>query len=399
MVFGEFEVTFRDGNNPVGDKDTNVVQVSYVKNFPGLARNSSNFGPLVTLVATTDANDLQQIDPVTLEPIELFNYNATNSGLGSRFTSAHPAVGHKGEIYNYMLHMDGENGPYYQVFGVYDDGKGRVLANITDAPPAYLHSLFSTENYVILIVWQADYGGKERPLNVLDFIQPWNPDRPALFYVISKENGGVIAKYTAPPFFAFHEVNSFEKDGDIFIDLPRFNDHTWLFRAEIQNLRANTGKPSAGELDLQGDFVRFRLADFAHGKASNGSIITRPASKEIHLPTAIGNIELPKINEAYLGKPYRYAYGIHVETRGFFADSVIKIDTETKTTKVWKPATKHLPSEAVFVPRPNATCEDDGVLVLVAMDERRSASSLIVLDAKSMTELGRALAPVVSVPT
>ncbi|KAH7130173.1 carotenoid oxygenase [Dendryphion nanum] len=392
-IFGEFETKWRDGNNTVGDKNTASVLVSYIKNFPGLARNSTNFGPFVTLVATTDANELQQFDPVTLEPIELFTYQSTNSALSSRFSSAHPSIGAKGEVYNYVLDLEGEV-PTYQVFGVFEGGEGRILANITDAPPAYLHSVFGTENYIILIVWQADFGNNGEATNILDNMKPWDPSRPALFYVISKEEGGVVAKYTAPPFFAFHEINSFEQNGDIVIDLPKFSDNSWLFGARIPNLRANVGKPNASSLDLQGEFVRFRLPDFEAGKFSNGTIVTRPAVEELHFPPTIGNLELPKINEAYLHKPYRYAYGIHTVQRGFFADSIVKIDVETQTSKVWKPDTNHLPSEPIFVAKPNATCEDDGALVFIAMDERRSASSLIVLDARTMEEFGRAKVPV-----
>jgi torulene dioxygenase len=72
--------------------------------------------------------------------------------------------------------------PDYKVFVINNEGVGRVLATITDAPPAYVHSIFSTENYVLLIVWQADIGHTAKPTyNLLDTLKPWNPERDTIF--------------------------------------------------------------------------------------------------------------------------------------------------------------------------------------------------------------------------
>ena len=84
IIFGAFETTFRDGVEPHGDTASANIDVSYVADYPALARNTSSFGsPLKTLVATTDGNYLQQIDPVTLEPIEISTYQAANPLLNS----------------------------------------------------------------------------------------------------------------------------------------------------------------------------------------------------------------------------------------------------------------------------------------------------------------------------
>lgn len=73
--------------------------------------------------------------------------------------------------------------PVYNVFEVNPLGKGIILATITDAPAAYIHSMFSTKNYVILIVWQSDFGKKtSKPYyNVLDNLKDWDPKRKTLF--------------------------------------------------------------------------------------------------------------------------------------------------------------------------------------------------------------------------
>lgn len=375
--------------------------MSYIKNFPGLNRNSTNFGPFVSLVSTTDGQAaLQQFDTVTLEPIEAFTYSASGGNVPEGITSAHPGIGaegmwDEGAVYNYVLDVSAQP-PVYQVFGIQTDGQGKILANITDAPPAYIHSLFSTENYALMIVWQADMGPPPKENSpILDMIQPWNPDRPVFFYVVDKRGGGVIAKYLAPKsFFAFHEANSFEENGDIIIDIPTMPDASWLEAARMENLRSGLGKPHSGQFDLQSVFQRYRLSDFASGKMSNGTLLEREAVLDFSLPIKVGGMELPKINEAYLLKPYRYAYGIHTEKSGFFADSIVKVDTKTQTSKIWSPESNHLPSEPIFVASPGSKGEDDGVLLTMALDSATSKSNLVVIDAKSMKEIGRAKMPI-----
>ncbi|KAF2873120.1 carotenoid oxygenase [Massariosphaeria phaeospora] len=388
-IFGEFEVTFRDGRNPVGDKSTDSIAISYIKNFPGLDPNSTNFGPMITLVSTTDAEGLQQIDPVTLEPIEMFTYGASGIENGSARSSAHPAIGKNGEVYNYLLDDEG-----YRVFAI-ENGVGRVLATITDAPAAYIHSLSSTEHYLILIVWQADLKLEAR--NLVDQIAPWDPDRDALFYIIPKAKGGVIAKYTAPTFFAFHETNSFETDNDIVIDLPVYDNAEWLNATRMPYLRDNVGRQNKSQdFDISGRHRRFRLKDYLHQNqtSGNGTLPSKEATVDFTMPLE-ANIELPKINDVYHGRPYRYVYGEHSSKPGFFTDSIIKIDTISQDFMVWVPETNHVPSEPMFVARSGSSSEDDGVLLVVALDEATKLSSLIVLDAKEMVEIGRARLPVV----
>lgn len=210
-----------------------------------------------------------------------------------------------------------------------------------------------------------------------------------------------MSKYASDEsFFAFHEINSFEgEDGSLFLDLPAMKDHSFLEAAKVPNLRANVGRKTDGPTpnDPQGTFTRYRLPSHTGGETrfANGTLITFPAEQVMKLPYSKYNIELPRINQQYSGKPYRYAYGIHVEQSGFFADSLIKIDTHTQQSKTWSPATKQLPSEPIFVAAPGAVDEDDGVLLSVAMDASVRKSSLVVVNATTMAETGRARMPIV----
>ena len=399
IIFGAFETTFRDGTHFHGGKSSANVGVSWVSNFPGLERNTSSFGgPFDTLVMTTDGNDLQQIDPVSLEPIELFTYQASDSLLKDQGQSAAHGVFANGSIYNYVLDLSG-NPPVYRVFGLQSGtGNATILANITDAPPAYVHSLFSTEKHLILIVWQADLirPGK----TIMSSLGPWDPDRKTIFYVIDRLNGGVQSRYISKEaFFAFHQINSFEDEfGSIYIDLPAMKNYSFLEAANVINLRANVASKThaSAKNDLAGRFTRYKLPYYGESaRQGNGSLRTLPAERVFVLSYEGANIELPRINSDYSGKHYRYAYGVHIEKVGYFVDSLVKVDTKTLSSKVWTPKTNQLPSEPIFVATPNATAEDDGVLLTVVMDAAVKKSSLIVLNATNMQELGRAHMPIV----
>jgi torulene dioxygenase len=406
IIFGAFETSYRDGNDRHGDKSTSNVNVAWAPNFAGVSVNTSSdvsSAPFDTLIMTTDANKLHQLDPVTLEPIELFTYQASSPLLvNSGRSAAHPIVGEDGTIFNYVLDLEQEP-PTYHVFRISPpEGETKIMASITDAPPAYIHSMFGTEKHIILIVWQADL--TQQGKTVLSSIGPWNPNRKALFYVVDRENGGLVGKYESPDtFFAFHEINSFEdEEGNIFIDLPRMDDDGFLNAAKVTSLRANLGSPNAtSKQDLSGAFTRYRLPHISEcgskkTPATNStSIPWRKAEIDFSLDYKLANLELPRINPTNQGRPYRYAYGIHTETTGYFADSIIKIDTELESWKVWEPETRHLPSEPVFIGRPGAEAEDDGVLVTVAMDAVARRSSLVFLDAQTLTEIARAKMPIV----
>lgn len=107
------------------------------------------------LVGKTDANNLQLLDPDSLEPLALAGYAAIDPRLDGQLSAAHSCVDQDtGDFFNFVCKL----GPTaYKVFKIPQDGHAQILATITDAPPAYLHSLGMTAKYVIFTVWQAYY--------------------------------------------------------------------------------------------------------------------------------------------------------------------------------------------------------------------------------------------------
>lgn len=98
------------------------------------------------------------------------------------------------------------------------------------------------------------------------------------------------------------------------------------------------------------------------------------------------------INPKYQGKKYQYTYGISSYISPFspYAHKMIKVDVDTKETVEWKCQVDQVPHEPVFVPNPTGKSEDDGLLLTVLKMKFTEENFLVVIDAKSMKEVGRA---------
>ena len=123
--------------------------------------------------------------------------------------------------------------------------------------------------------------------------------------------------------------------------------------------------------------ARFRLP------AGSGQAIVDPLGSE-HA------IELPRIDDRRVGQRYRVIYGVGAGD-GMF-DRLLKFDLAAGSVAEWSQPGRH-PGEPIFVARPGGTEEDDGVVLSVVLEPERGASSLVVLDAASFTEIARARVP------
>lgn len=97
------------------------------------------------------------------------------------------------------------------------------------------------------------------------------------------------------------------------------------------------------------------------------------------------------INPKYLGKKYRYTYGIssYISPYSTYANKMIKVDVDTKETIEWTCHPNQVPHEPVFVANPAGEDEDDGVLITVIKEKYQEENFLVVIDGKTMREVGR----------
>jgi torulene dioxygenase len=408
-----------------GQFDSVNLGITVSANHPGLKApeaTSLHNSSVKTLCNKTDASAYQLLDPQTLEPIGLTAQSKLHPELTGPISATHARSDPlTGDIYNYNLDM--AKGCIYRVFRASaSTGEVSILATIENADPAYLHSTFLTPNYVILCIWNAFYTDKglkfiwER--NIIDSIH-YDPSKPAKWYVVDRrppsEGGhGLVATYESDPFFCFHTVNAYEAPStaepgrtDILADLCTYDNLDILHRFYLDNLRSTS--PAAAEfVGPKGDsshsiLKRFRLPCIptpTPPSPSPSDPPIRPARPKALLESALPKAlspELPSLNPNFLTHPHRYIYGVLDTLQSTFYDTLVKVDTYTRTIKTWS-RHGHSPGEPVFVSshgirRQTASEEDEGVLLSVVLDGSRGRSYLLVLDAAGMDEIGRAEVP------
>jgi len=380
--------------------DTNRnVQVTLTPNFPVgpklTEQSHRNKAGVRNLYVKSDANALRSLDPVTLDPVESLNYATIIPELkGAASTAAHPAVDpDTGELFNFVLNFG--RSATYTLFKlipatVEKASTHKILATITDAPAAYIHSVCLTRKYFVFCVWQADYklNGATIPYqkNLCEAFSAWNPNRKTLWYIVDRDEGGVVRKFESAPFFAFHHINSYDEGDDVVVDLVTFPTHEVVHSFYLDMLRSSTATKG---LDPPPSVTRIRLPKVTESQSVGTGIITK---------TPIF-LELPTIAPGYSLRPNKYAYGVSGRDLSSLWDCILKVDLEALHSNPAAPPEmaikcyerpKCTPSEPIFVPRPGATKEDDGVVLFVELDGVKGKSALVVIDAQSFKEIGRA---------
>ena len=327
------------------------------------------------LVALTETPMAVAFDPETLRTAGVVGFEDDLKGF---VTTAHPHYDFgRRENVNYLL----EFGPRssYHVYAAPDGSRARRrIASIPAREPAYIHSFGMTERFVVLV----EFPLVVNPLRLLTSGKPfienyvWKPERGSTFHLLDKDTGAVVASAKGPAFFAFHHVNAWEEDGAVVVDLCAYDGPEVIDALYLDRARGGLDPDSAVDARL----VRYRVP-LAGGHVAAETLNPEP-------------LELPRINyKACNGRPYRYVYGTsRSRPAGSFLDQLAKIDTVTREARLWRePGT--FPGEPVFVAAPDATAEDDGVVLSVVLDAQRETSFLLCLDAASLTELARAEVP------
>jgi beta,beta-carotene 9',10'-dioxygenase len=246
-----------------------------------------------------------------------------------------------------------------------------VVATVPVKEPGYVHSFGLTEHWYVL----AEFPWTVNPLRLALSGRPyaenyrWKPEQGTRFILVNRLTGEV-RKLQTDPCFAFHHINAYEDGDELAIDASVYPDASLVEALYLDRLR--TAPP-----DQTAELRRFHL-----------SLEERTITYErvIDAPIELAQINYARNNE----RPYRYAWG--VSEAGDWLDRIVRADVLERTSTEWREP-GCWPGEPVFVARPHATEEDDGVLLSVVLDGGRNTSFLLVLDASTLTELARAEVP------
>ncbi|XP_077105855.1 carotenoid-cleaving dioxygenase, mitochondrial-like isoform X2 [Ranitomeya variabilis] len=372
---------------------------------------------------STETNYMRKVDPETLDTREKVNWSKFIAVNGA---TAHPHYDPDGTAYN-MGNSYGKEGTLYNIIRVPPQKSSsaetlegaQIVCSIEPEEkrkPAYYHSFGMSENFVVFV---------EQPLrlNIMKILMgqirgkamsqslSWEPQLNTVFHVINKHSGEKhSATFHTKAFATFHQINAYEDQGCIVLDLCCQDDGAAMATYQLENLRKSgddlnkilrqIAKPYPRRFvlpldDRVKDDLAIRPLNYSSAtaaKKSEGKIWCTHENLHDHTLNSCG-IEFPQINYAKFNtKKYRFFYGCGFQH--LVGDSLLKVDVESKKAKVWK-EDGYYPSEPIFVPYPNSVEEDDGVILSAVLTPHQDRNIfLLILDAKDFTEIARAEAPV-----
>ena len=187
----------------------------------------------------------------------------------------------------------------------------------------------------------------------------WNPDYPARIGILPRDaDGGAIRWFEIDPCYIFHTLNAYDDGDTVVVDVVK---HPKIFATVL------TG-PDEGPTTL----TRFTL-DPARDAVTEAGIDQRSQ-------------EFPRHDERRTGSRHRYGYAVGFEG-GATGDAVLRHDLDAGTTETRRLGSGLEASEFCFVPRPDGTAEDDGVLMGYVFDRSSGRSDLRVLDAATLEDV------------
>ncbi|CAH2002037.1 unnamed protein product [Acanthoscelides obtectus] len=370
------------------------------------------------IYAFTEIPTIHRINQDTLETEGKVNINDYVSIVNH---TSHPHVLSDGTVYNLGTTIYA-TGPHHTIVEFPTNEKSdastmfknaKIVATIParwPLNPSYMHTFGLTDNFFIIV---------EQPLCVsvpgmisakfnnepLAGCFRWYHEEFTQLNVLSRKSGGLLYTFQAEAFFYLHIIHQYELDDYIVIDICMYKDPSMLDCMFIESMKSMQQNPNYAKM-FRGRPARFVLPlnPEKMDKELNRNLIKLKNSKAKAYYLPDGEIlvkperlldlgcETPRIHyEHYIGKPYRYFYAISSDVDAKNPGTIIKVDTVTRSSKTWCEENCY-PSEPIFVPRPNFKNEDDGV-VLVSLVWGRTDTNhagLLILDAQSLTEIGRA---------
>jgi carotenoid cleavage dioxygenase len=263
--------------------------------------------------------------------------------------------------------------PYLQVHGADAAGTLTWSTDVELPGPVMVHDFLVTATRVVLFDLPAVFdlgamlagGAGVR----------WEPDHGARIGVLERGAPGDTVRWIeVEPFWAFHFLNAHDAgDGP---DAP----------IVATGCRADQLNVAFGDAEL----------DEPHRPTMHRWVIDPAAGTVVDEPLDDRPTDFPRIDDRRAGLPHRYGYSVHTAewtaTEASF-DGVVKYDLDRGTAVEARYGRRTLSGEPVFAADPHGTAEDDGWVLNFVHDLEADESSVVVLDAATVSEVARVHLP------
>ncbi|QDV34244.1 carotenoid oxygenase family protein [Tautonia plasticadhaerens] len=278
-----------------------------------------------------------------------------DGALRHAFT-AHPKVD---PVTGEMLCFGYQPVPPYLRYSVVDaEGTIRSTTAIDLPRPVMMHDFAVTDRHSIFMDLPATFDFA-RLLTGGPFLK-YEPDLPSRFGILPRHGEGSEVKwFESPSCYVFHTLNAYEEGEEVVLVGCRYG--------RFPGALGMGGPPSDEHPNAPGSdddaprIYRWRF-NLASGETREETLHDVPC-------------EFPRINDARMGRPTRFGYAMEGEMGGF-----LKVDLRGGLTLRHRHGPGRLGGEGVFVPKPDATAEDDGWLITYVFDRDADTSEMVVVD-------------------
>ena len=209
-----------------------------------------------------------------------------------------------------------------------DSDKREKLYQFSDKQFIYNHTLFVTDNYVVLYLGPLRANPLEFLTKPVAEVISYDKNASCKFLILNRNSLKAIF-IEAPTMVFLHSVNAFEVDNQIHLDFIEYTDsfdpYKKFYFRNIDN----------GDCKLKTKLVRATI-DISNAKLAKRVVVDY-------------NVEFPKINEKFLMKNYRYVYLKNRDAEADFFNSVIKVDITDVSIISYSFGDGHFVSEPILL--------------------------------------------------
>ena len=195
----------------------------------------------------------------------------------------------------------------------------------------------------------------------------FQPTKPTRVVLIPRDpNNKQVKTFMVDSGFVFHHANAFETGDNVCIDSIAY--------ATLPQVEPNS------------DYKEVNFDNLDPGKLWRFTLNLKDGTVERQLLESTC-CEFPVVNPDKVGKDYRYLFigAAHQDTgRNAPLQAIMKLDLVTGERQSHSFAPHGYVSEPIFVPKPNATEEDEGWILTLVYNGKEHRSSLAILDGQNI---------------
>ncbi len=310
----------------------------------------------------------EQGSPYEIDPSELATLGEYHFQGGlTHVMTAHPKCDPvSGELFVFGYQTMQAPFVHYTIFSAAGE---RLHHTSLDLPcGVMMHDFAITEDYAIFL--ELPYTFNIRHWRTKGALGGFDAALPARIGILPRYAAGEdVVWINIDPCFVFHIINAYQSDGEIIVDACRYHDLT-------MPVNPPPGHPV--------DYERL-LRPVVRQPQSARWRINPDMRTAVQLPLMELALELPRINERFTGRPYRYAYLAELSTDSLppVGTGYVKCDLEQRQVRVHSHGRGRFGGEAVFVADPDADpqLEDAGWLLGFVYDQASGRSDFVVVSA------------------